>query len=94
VISRGVVRQPKRYKLSLIFGRSVGRGGMRVERYLIQAYRFPPNVIRHAVWLYFRFTLIPSDGYAPRLVIDDRDQVVAMWHARGLTCQQYAPDDS
>ena len=22
-------------------------------------HRFPPDVIRHAVWLYFRFTLIP-----------------------------------
>ena len=24
-------------------------------------HRFPPDVIRHAVWLYFRFTLSPRD---------------------------------
>jgi transposase-like protein len=24
---------------------------------VIRRYRFPPDVIRHAIWLYFRFTL-------------------------------------
>jgi hypothetical protein len=36
---------------------------------------------------------ILSDGYKPWLVIDDRDRVVAMWRARGLTCLQCAPGD-
>lgn len=36
---------------------------------------------------------IMADGYEPWLVIDDRDRVVAMWRARGLTCLQCAPGD-
>jgi uncharacterized HAD superfamily protein len=36
---------------------------------------------------------IISDGYEPWLAIDDRDRVVAMWRARGLTCLQCAPGD-
>ena len=28
-----------------------------MARLSFKRYRFPPDVIRHAVWLYFRFTL-------------------------------------
>lgn len=31
------------------------------------------------------------DGWAPWLVLDDRDAVVAQWRALGLTCLQCAP---
>lgn len=34
--------------------------------------------------------VILADGWKPWLVIDDRDRVVAMWRARGLTCLQCA----
>lgn len=34
-----------------------------------------------------------SDGFAPWLVLDDRDAVVAQWRALGLTCLQCAPGD-
>lgn len=33
------------------------------------------------------------DHYDVRLVVDDRDQVVEMWRALGLTCLQVAPGD-
>ncbi len=33
------------------------------------------------------------DGFAPWLVLDDRDAVVAQWRALGLTCLQCAPGD-
>ena len=36
---------------------------------------------------------IMAQGYRPWLVIDDREKVVAMWRARGLTCLQCAPGD-
>jgi hypothetical protein len=36
---------------------------------------------------------IIADGYEPWLAIDDRDRVVEMWRARGLTCLQCAPGD-
>ena len=32
-------------------------------------------------------------GYDPWLVLDDRQRVVDMWRARGLTCLQVAPGD-
>lgn len=34
-----------------------------------------------------------SDGFAPWLVLDDRDAVVAQWRTLGLTCLQCAPGD-
>lgn len=34
-----------------------------------------------------------SDGYDPRLVVDDRPEVVAMWRAEGITCLQMAYDE-
>ena len=34
-----------------------------------------------------------EEGYDPTMAIDDRDQVVAMWRARGLRCLQVAPGD-
>ncbi|MGQ7261911.1 phosphatase domain-containing protein [Vreelandella sp. V005] len=34
-----------------------------------------------------------NDGFAPWLVLDDRDAVVAQWRALGLTCLQCAPGD-
>lgn len=36
---------------------------------------------------------IKADGYAPWLVIDDRQAVVDFWRAEGLTCLQCAPGD-
>lgn len=36
---------------------------------------------------------IRTDGFAPLFVVDDRDRVVAMWRAAGLTCLQCAPGD-
>lgn len=33
------------------------------------------------------------DGFAPWLVLDDRDAVVTQWRALGLTCLQCAPGD-
>lgn len=36
---------------------------------------------------------IRCDGFAPWLVLDDRDAVVAQWRALGLTCLQCAPGD-
>jgi hypothetical protein len=36
---------------------------------------------------------IISDSYELWLAIDDRDRVVAMWRARGLTCLQCASGD-
>ncbi|MBT2786111.1 MULTISPECIES: HAD family acid phosphatase [unclassified Halomonas] len=36
---------------------------------------------------------IRRDGFAPWLVLDDRDAVVAHWRALGLTCLQCAPGD-
>lgn len=36
---------------------------------------------------------IRTDGFDPPLAIDDRDRVVAMWRANGLTCLQCAPGD-
>lgn len=36
---------------------------------------------------------IKVDGYAPWLVIDDRQAVVDFWRAEGLTCLQCAPGD-
>lgn len=33
---------------------------------------------------------IIADGFNPKLVLDDRDRVVAMWRKRGLTCIQVA----
>jgi hypothetical protein len=33
------------------------------------------------------------DRYAVQIVLDDRDQVVAMWRSLGLTCFQVAPGD-
>ena len=36
---------------------------------------------------------IIADGYEPWLAIDDRNRVVEMWRARGLTCLQCAPGD-
>lgn len=59
-------------------------------------------------WLYMRQTkdyraddvvkaelleAIRADGFDPLLVVDDRDRVVAMWRAAGLTCLQCAPGD-
>jgi beta-phosphoglucomutase-like phosphatase (HAD superfamily) len=34
---------------------------------------------------------IRADGYAPWLVVDDRQAVVDFWRAAGLTCLQCAP---
>lgn len=34
-----------------------------------------------------------ADGFAPWLVIDDRQAVVDFWRAEGLTCLQCAPGD-
>ncbi len=34
---------------------------------------------------------IQNDGYAPWLVLDDRDHVVNFWREAGLTCLQVAP---
>lgn len=36
---------------------------------------------------------IIADGYAPELVFDDRNRVVAMWRRRGLICAQVAEGD-
>lgn len=36
---------------------------------------------------------IRADGYAPFLVVDDRQSVVDMWRAEGLTCLQCAKGD-
>lgn len=36
---------------------------------------------------------IRKDGFDPWLVVDDRQRVVDMWRARGLTCLQCAPGD-
>ncbi|MEO9274539.1 HAD family acid phosphatase [Marinomonas sp. 5E14-1] len=36
---------------------------------------------------------IHEDGFAPWLVLDDRDAVVAGWRDLGLTCLQCAPGD-
>lgn len=36
---------------------------------------------------------ILSDGWQPWLVVEDRDRVVKMWRARGLTCLQCAEGD-
>jgi len=33
------------------------------------------------------------DGYTPTIAVDDRNQVVDMWRARGLRCLQVAPGD-
>ena len=35
-----------------------------MARLSFKRHRFPPDVIRHAVWLYFRFTLSFRDGIA------------------------------
>lgn len=37
--------------------------------------------------------VIRSRGFCPKLVIDDRSSVVAMWRAEGLLCLQPAPGD-
>lgn len=34
-----------------------------------------------------------ADGYHPTIAVDDRNQVVNMWRARGLRCLQVAPGD-
>lgn len=34
-----------------------------------------------------------ADGYNPTMSIDDRQQVVDMWRARGIRCLQVAPGD-
>lgn len=34
---------------------------------------------------------ILEDGYDPKIVFDDRQQVVDMWRRRGLICAQVAP---
>lgn len=34
-----------------------------------------------------------ADGFNPNMAIDDRQQVVDMWRARGLRCLQVAPGD-
>jgi hypothetical protein len=36
---------------------------------------------------------IIADGYNPSFVLDDRDQVVVAWRARGIPCFQVAPGD-
>ncbi len=36
---------------------------------------------------------ILADGWEPWLVVEDRQRVVDMWRARGLTCLQCAPGD-
>ena len=36
---------------------------------------------------------IRKGGFRPCIAIDDRDCVVAMWRAEGLTCLQVAPGD-
>lgn len=36
---------------------------------------------------------IRADGWEPWLVVDDRNSVVEMWRAQGLTCLQCAPGD-
>lgn len=36
---------------------------------------------------------IYDDGFAPWLVLDDRDAVVTQWRKLGLTCLQCAPGD-
>ena len=36
---------------------------------------------------------IRAEGYAPWLVIDDRQAVVEFWRSTGLTCLQCAPGD-
>ena len=38
-------------------------------------------------------TRMRDDGFAPWLVLDDRNAVVAHWRALGLTCLQCAPGD-
>lgn len=38
-------------------------------------------------------TQLRGQGYAPFLVIDDRQKVVDMWRAEGLVCLQAAPGD-
>jgi hypothetical protein len=34
-----------------------------------------------------------ADGFQPTIAVDDRNQVVDMWRARGLRCLQVAPGD-
>jgi hypothetical protein len=34
-----------------------------------------------------------KEGYNPQMVFDDRNSVVAMWRANGLTCLQCADGD-
>jgi len=48
----------------------------------------PDHVVK--LELYHR---IIKDGYDPWMVVDDRDSVVEMWRAMGLTCMQCAPGD-
>jgi hypothetical protein len=36
-------------------------------------------------------TLIKADGFDPIMAFEDRDAVVAMWRAQGITCAQVAP---
>ncbi len=37
--------------------------------------------------------VLRADGLDPAIVLDDRDSVVAMWRAEGITCIQVAPGD-
>jgi FMN phosphatase YigB (HAD superfamily) len=36
---------------------------------------------------------IRADGFAPKIAVDDRNRVVAMWRAAGLICLQCAEGD-
>jgi hypothetical protein len=48
----------------------------------------PDNIVKEII---LDFELLTR--YTPIFMLDDRDQVVAMWRKRGFTCLQVAPGD-
>jgi hypothetical protein len=86
------------YKVILVSGRSIGHGcGLKTEDWLLE-HHVPYD------WLFMRadgdhrpdhqikeeiLQHLPIGSI--RYVLDDRDQVVAMWRKHGLRCLQVAP---
>lgn len=46
----------------------------------------PDNIVKREL-----LDKVLADGFRPRMVFDDRDQVVAMWREAGIPCAQVAP---
>lgn len=66
-----------------------GLGGLWTKLYMRPSrdYR-PDNVVKSEI-----LDQMIADGYNPTIAVDDRDQVVAMFRARGLRVLQVAPGD-